>query len=86
MKARVVKIESDDAVRLEPWRAIMPAPPAGTCDVVPRVIRTGLVERLQGRAGEAVERAERLRAEIMGTARGGAAPTSRRRSRARRPA
>lgn len=69
-KQRIVEIESEESVRFETWREIMP-PAAGGYDVVPRVIRTDFVAAWQGRAGEAAEQAERLRGEIMGSVRRG---------------
>src|ERR671929_1940469 len=41
-KQRIVEIESEDTVRFEAWRTIMPPVPGGY-DVVPRVIRTDFV-------------------------------------------
>ena len=68
-KQRIVEIESEEAVRFEAWRAIMP--PAGGCDVVPRVIRTEFVAAWRDRAGEAAEHADELRDAIMGSVRRG---------------
>jgi NAD(P)H-dependent flavin oxidoreductase YrpB (nitropropane dioxygenase family) len=64
-KGRILEIESEETVRFEAWRAIMPA--ASGYDVVPRVIRTEFVTRWEGQPDEARERAEELSGEIMGS-------------------
>jgi nitronate monooxygenase/enoyl-[acyl-carrier protein] reductase II len=69
-KQRIVEVESEDAVRFEPWSAIMP-PSGGAYDVVPRVIRTGFIDEWRGRAGDAPAHAEELRTQIMGALRAG---------------
>jgi nitronate monooxygenase/enoyl-[acyl-carrier protein] reductase II len=69
-KRRIVETESEDAVRFEPWSAIMPSSGRGY-DVVPRVIRTGFVDEWRGRAPEAPEHADELRSRIMGALRSG---------------
>ena len=71
---RIVAIEAEEAVRFETWSAIMPPPPPGAYDVVPRVIRTDFVGEWEERPDDAAaQQAERLRAEIMGALRGGRA-------------
>ena len=62
-KQLIVKSESEDTVRFDTWSSIMPA---SGYEVVPRVIRTDFVARWESQAGEAIEQAEQLRAEIMG--------------------
>jgi enoyl-[acyl-carrier protein] reductase II len=64
-KDRIVQAESEDAVRFEPWSAIMP-PSGAAYDVVPRVIRTGFVDEWRRRAPEVPEHADALREEIIG--------------------
>ncbi len=66
-KRRIVGIEAEEAVRFETWGAIMPPPPAGAYDVVPRVIRTDFVVEWEARRRDAGQEAERLREEIMGS-------------------
>jgi enoyl-[acyl-carrier protein] reductase II len=63
-KRRIVEIESEEAVRFEPWSVIM-APRPGSYDVVPRVIRTAFVDEWRTRRDEAQSEAERLRGQIM---------------------
>ena len=72
-KRRIVAIEAEEAVHFETWSAIMPPPPPGAYDVVPRVIRTDFVGEWEERPDDAAQQAERLRAEIMGAVRGGRA-------------
>ena len=64
-KDLIVDSESEDAVRFEPWEAIMPS--RGGYAVVPRVIRTDFVAEWESRPAEAREQADRLRGEIMGS-------------------
>jgi enoyl-[acyl-carrier protein] reductase II len=63
-KERIVEAESEDAVRFEPWSAIMP-PSAAAYDVVPRLIRTRFVDEWRARAQEVPEHAAELREEII---------------------
>jgi nitronate monooxygenase/enoyl-[acyl-carrier protein] reductase II len=63
-KQRIVEIESEETVRFEAWRAMMPAGAEGY-DVVPRVIRTDFVAAWEGRPEEARRQADDLRAQIM---------------------
>jgi nitronate monooxygenase/enoyl-[acyl-carrier protein] reductase II len=63
-KQLIVESASEDTVRFETWSSIVPA---SGYEVVPRVIRTEFVARWEGQAGEAIEQAEQLRAEIMGS-------------------
>ena len=71
-KRRVVDVESEDAVRFEPWTAIMPPGP-GSFDVVPRVIRTPFIDEWRRRAPDVAGQAEELRGQIMGALRAGRA-------------
>jgi len=69
-KRRIVEVESEDAVRFEPWTQIMrPAPES--FDVVPRVIRTGFIDEWRRRATEVPEQADHLQAQIIGALREG---------------
>jgi nitronate monooxygenase/enoyl-[acyl-carrier protein] reductase II len=70
-KRRIVEAESEQTVRFETWGAIMPPPPPGAYEVVPRVIRTEFVGEWESRAGDAAAEAERLRGEIMDAVTGG---------------
>jgi enoyl-[acyl-carrier protein] reductase II len=63
-KQLIVQSESEDTVRFDTWSSIMPA---SGYEVVPRVIRTDFVARWESETGEAIEQAEHLRAEIMGS-------------------
>jgi nitronate monooxygenase/enoyl-[acyl-carrier protein] reductase II len=63
-KRRIVEIESEDAVRFEPWSVIMPSG-AGAYDVVPRVIRTAFVDEWRHRQDDARSEAQLLRSQIM---------------------
>jgi len=62
-KQLIVESESEDAVRFEAWRAIMPS--RGGYEVAPRVIRTDFVAQWEGRPEAARREADRLRGEIM---------------------
>jgi enoyl-[acyl-carrier protein] reductase II len=70
-KRRIVEAESEQTVRFETWGAIMPQPPPGSYEVVPRVIRTEFVGEWESRARDAAAEAERLRGEIMDAVTGG---------------
>jgi enoyl-[acyl-carrier protein] reductase II len=65
-KQRILEVESEDVVRFESWRQVMP-PSEGGYDVVPRVIRTDFVAEWEEQPDEARRQADRLRAEIMGS-------------------
>jgi enoyl-[acyl-carrier protein] reductase II len=65
-KQRILEIESEEAVRFEAWKAIMPAGQGGY-DVVPRVIRTDFVARWERQPDEAREHAKELWAQVMAT-------------------
>ena len=69
-KEQIVAAQSEDCVRFTAWRAMMPA---GGYDAVPRVMRTAFVDEWHGRPGDAAERAEELRGEVMGAIRAGRA-------------
>jgi enoyl-[acyl-carrier protein] reductase II len=64
-KRRMVEAESEQTVRFETWGAIMPPPPPGSYEVVPRVIRTEFVGEWESRADDAAAEAEGLRRQIM---------------------
>ena len=64
-KQRILEVDSEDVVRFDTWRAIMPPSESGY-DVVPRVIRSDFVAEWERRPDEARSQADRLRAEIMG--------------------
>jgi enoyl-[acyl-carrier protein] reductase II len=70
-KQRIVDSESEETVRFETWRAIMPPRSPGAYDVVPRVLRSRFVEEWETRASDAADSAECLRAEVMDAVRGG---------------
>ena len=70
-KRAILAAESEDAVRFEAWKAIMPAAGGGAYDVVPRALRTPFVAAWGGRPEEAARRAEELRHEILGALRAG---------------
>ena len=53
----IVGAASEDVVRFEPWRDIMP-PSASGYAVVPRLVRTAFVDEWRVRAGEAAAHAE----------------------------
>jgi nitronate monooxygenase/enoyl-[acyl-carrier protein] reductase II len=63
-KQLIVGAESEDTVRFDTWSSIMPA---SGYEAVPRVIRTDFVARWESQTGEAIEQAEQLRAEILGS-------------------
>lgn len=65
-KQRVLEAESEEVVRFEAWREILPPSEAGY-DVVPRVIRSEFVAEWERQPVEARRQADRLRAEIMGS-------------------
>jgi enoyl-[acyl-carrier protein] reductase II len=68
-KQRILEIESEETVRFETWREILPA--GGGYGVVPRVIRTEFVTRWERQPDEAREQADQLGAEIMASVREG---------------
>jgi nitronate monooxygenase/enoyl-[acyl-carrier protein] reductase II len=63
-KERIVAAASEDAVRFEAWRELFPPTRPGAYDVVPRVLRTPFVERLEQRPQEARVNAEELRSRV----------------------
>ena len=63
-KQAILATESEDAIRFEVWREILP-PGGDAYDTVPRVLRTPFVEAWRQRPDEAKRQAERLRGEIM---------------------
>jgi len=70
-KRRIAEVESEDVVRFQSWSAIMPPPPPGAYEVVPRVMRTDFVDEWESRPQDAAAEAERLQGEIMRAVRGG---------------
>jgi enoyl-[acyl-carrier protein] reductase II len=72
-KQAILAAESEDAVRFEVWRDIMPAASGTAYDVVPRVLRTPFVEEWSGRPEDAGREAARLRDEVMTALRQGRA-------------
>jgi nitronate monooxygenase/enoyl-[acyl-carrier protein] reductase II len=63
-KDRIVAADSEDTVRFEAWRELFPSTRPGAYDVVPRVLRTPFVERLEKRPEEARVNAEELRSRL----------------------
>jgi enoyl-[acyl-carrier protein] reductase II len=70
-KRRIVDSGSEDTVRFEAWRSIMPPPSPGAYEVVPRVLHSGFVDEWEARPADAAAQSERLLAEIMGAIREG---------------
>jgi enoyl-[acyl-carrier protein] reductase II len=70
-KQQIVAADSEDAVRFEAWREIFPPARESAYDVVPRVLRTQFVDRLQEAPERARSEASELRSQI------GAAVTTR---------
>jgi enoyl-[acyl-carrier protein] reductase II len=64
-KQAILTADSERAIRAELWWEIFPKPP-GEFDVVPRSLRTALLDRWQRRPEEAKREAERIRAEVGG--------------------
>jgi nitronate monooxygenase/enoyl-[acyl-carrier protein] reductase II len=64
-KAAVIAAESEQVVRFEPWRHIMPLHSPTAYDAVPNVIRTSFVDQWRSHPDEAQREADRLRGEIM---------------------
>jgi enoyl-[acyl-carrier protein] reductase II len=70
-KQAVLTTESEDVIRFEVWKEIMPAASAGAYPTVPRVLPTSFVAEWQERPDEARRQAEKLRGEIMDAVREG---------------
>jgi enoyl-[acyl-carrier protein] reductase II len=64
-KLAILQAESEDVVRFEVFKEILPSTSDRAYDTVPRVLRTSFVEEWQRRPEEARREAERLRTEIM---------------------
>jgi enoyl-[acyl-carrier protein] reductase II len=64
-KRAILRTESEDVVRFEVFKEILPSTSEHAYETVPRVMRTAFVEQWQGRPEEARREAERLRAELM---------------------
>ncbi len=64
-KLAILQTESEDVVRFEVFKEILPSTSDRAYETVPRVMRTPFVEEWQRRPEEARREAERLRAEIM---------------------
>ncbi len=64
-KRAILQVESEDVVRFEVFKEILPSSSDRAYDTVPRVMRTLFVEEWQRRPEEARREAERLRAEVM---------------------
>jgi nitronate monooxygenase/enoyl-[acyl-carrier protein] reductase II len=72
-KQALLTTASEETVRFEVWREIMPTVSPSAYPTVPRVLRTPFVERWQGRAGEVQRQAEEIRGKIMEALRAGRA-------------
>ncbi len=64
-KRAILETESEEVIRFESFKEILPSASDRAYDTVPRVLRTSFVEEWQLRPEEARREAERLRAEIM---------------------
>jgi nitronate monooxygenase/enoyl-[acyl-carrier protein] reductase II len=64
-KRAILQAQSEDVVRFEVFKEILPSTSDRAYDTVPRVMRTPFVEEWERRPEEARKEAERLRAEIM---------------------
>jgi enoyl-[acyl-carrier protein] reductase II len=64
-KRAILRTESEDVVRFEVFKEILPSRDDRAYETVPRVMRTAFVEEWQGRPEEARRESERLRAELM---------------------
>ncbi len=64
-KRAILQAQSEDVVRFEVFKEILPSTSDRAYDTVPRVMRTPFVEEWQGRPEEARREAERLRAELV---------------------
>jgi enoyl-[acyl-carrier protein] reductase II len=64
-KLAILQTESEDVVRFEVFKEILPSTSDRAYETVPRVMRTPFVEEWLQRSEEARREAERLRAEIM---------------------
>jgi enoyl-[acyl-carrier protein] reductase II len=64
-KRAILQAQSEDVVRFEVFKEILPSTSDRAYETVPRVMRTPFVEEWQRRPEEARREAERLRAELM---------------------
>jgi enoyl-[acyl-carrier protein] reductase II len=64
-KRAILEAESENVVRFEVFKEILPSRSDRAYETVPRVMRTAFVEEWEGRPEEARREAERLRAELM---------------------
>ncbi|MDQ3910701.1 MAG: nitronate monooxygenase [Actinomycetota bacterium] len=64
-KRAILQTESEDVVRFEVFKEILPSTSDRAYETVPRVMRTPFVKEWQRRPEEARREAERLRAELM---------------------
>jgi enoyl-[acyl-carrier protein] reductase II len=64
-KQAILQTESEEVIRFEVFKEILPSRSDRAYETVPRVMRTAFVEEWQGRPEEARREAERLRAELM---------------------
>jgi enoyl-[acyl-carrier protein] reductase II len=64
-KRAILQTESEDVVRFEVFKEILPSTSDRAYETVPRVMRTSFVEEWRRRPEEARREAERLRAEVM---------------------
>jgi enoyl-[acyl-carrier protein] reductase II len=64
-KRAILEAESEDVVRFEVFKEILPSRSDRAYETVPRVMRTAFVEEWQGRPKEARREAERLRAQVI---------------------
>jgi enoyl-[acyl-carrier protein] reductase II len=70
-KQGILHAESEDVIRFEPWKTIMPATGSDLYDVVPRVLRTTFIDRWREQPEEAERQAEKLRGDLMTAVREG---------------
>ena len=70
-KRAVLEADSEDAVRFEVWKEILPPTSEHAYDAVPRLLGTPFVEAWRRRPDDALRQAERLRGEIMAAVREG---------------
>jgi enoyl-[acyl-carrier protein] reductase II len=64
-KRAILKTESEEVIRFEVYKEILPSTSNRAYETVPRVMRTSFVEKWQRRPEEARREAGRLRTEIM---------------------
>jgi nitronate monooxygenase/enoyl-[acyl-carrier protein] reductase II len=69
-KQLILGAASDDAIKADVWWEVFPLP-AGAFDVVPRALRTTILDEWQRRPEEAKRQAERLRQEVLAAVQAG---------------